>query len=265
MPTRFLNKFLLIVLLNIISLSFQVNAQNNFGLQTGFKDAEALLKSPTTWQLKESLTFLGISGLTYAAMYLDDDIQKFALDNSEYKNSIPAEFGRIWGEPWFTGAIGASLYLHGLAVDNSANKNLAFEIGESALFTGVLTLLIKYSFGRTRPRITSDQFLFSPFSFKNDDYVSFSSGHTALAFSLSTVLAKNTDETLLKVVFYLPAALTAMSRIYQNHHWFSDVIFGGVLGYSVAKFIVSKHKSENEKLPEQPNPSYQLFNFTIPF
>ncbi len=265
MPTHYPNKFLLIIWLCIIFFFCPnfLQAQNNLGLRTGLEDIETLVKSPTKWNLKQGLTFLSISGLTYAAMYFDDDIQKFALENNAYANSIPMQFGRIWGEPWFTGTVGLGLYLQGLAAENSANKNLAFEIGESAFFTGILTLVIKYSFGRTRPRVTNDQFSFLPFSFKNDDYVSFSSGHTALAFALSTVLAKNTNNTFLKMIFYLPASLTAVSRIYQNHHWLSDVIFGGVLGYTVASFITNRH-TEKKEFPENPKPSFQLLNFAYP-
>ncbi len=111
----------------------------------------------------------------------------------------------------------------------------------------VATLLLKISFGRERPRQNSDPFSFHPFSFEGDNFLSFSSGHTAFAFSLSTVLANNTENNYLKVIFYIPAFMTAFSRVYQNHHWFSDVLFGGVVGFSIAKFVTGLHKIKNHQ------------------
>ncbi|MCW8850186.1 MAG: phosphatase PAP2 family protein [Melioribacteraceae bacterium] len=245
---------------------FTLLPQTNYNLKTISSDFESLVLAPKSWDNNDLIKFVGISGLTYAAMHVDEYILEQVLNNHSYRNSIPVEFGRIWGEPWLTGVLAGGFYIHGMANDNNGNKRLGFEIGESAIFTSLATLLLKISFGRERPRLNSEPFSFHPFSFKSDNFLSFSSGHTALAFSLSTILASNTENNYLKVIFYIPAFMTAFSRVYQNHHWFSDVLFGGVVGFSIAKFVtgihkVNNHSAENLTIHQNPIP---LVDFKIP-
>lgn len=246
--------------------SILINAQVNYNLKTFSNDFEQIAKQPTNWDRNDWIKIVGVAGLTYGTMYLDELVREITLNNNSFSHSLPTEFGRIWGEPWLTSVLMGGFYLHGLATDNNANKKLGFEIGESALFTGLITLLLKYSFGRERPRNNSNPFLFHPFSFKDDNFLSLNSGHTALAFSLSTVLANNTSNNYLKVLFFTPAFLTAFSRVYQNHHWLSDVILGGIIGFSVAEFAVKQHKpKKSTKLDLNQNNPIPLFLINIPF
>ena len=259
-----ISRFTVILLFGMIS--YEISAQYKYNLNTFTDDFKEITKQPSNWDKNDWLTIMGVAGLTYGTMYFDEIIRENVLNNHDYKNTIPVEFGRIWGEPWATVAIGGSFYLHGLATNNNANKKLGFEIGESAFYTSVITLILKYSFGRERPRENENAFSFYPFSFQNDNFLSLNSGHTALAFSLSTVLAENTTNDYLKVALFVPAFMTAFSRVYQNHHWTSDVILGGVIGYSVAEFVTRLHKpkssEETEVWPEKP---MNLFFFKIPF
>lgn len=172
-----------ILLLVYFLLSDNTSAQYKYNLNTFTDDFSHIVKQPSNWDKNDWLTIMGVAGLTFGTMYNDEAIRESVLNNHDYENSIPVEFGRIWGEPWATVAIGGSFYLHGLASDNQANKKLGFEIGESALYTSLITMLLKYGFGRERPRENSNPFSFHPFSFRNDNFLSLSSGHTALAFS----------------------------------------------------------------------------------
>jgi hypothetical protein len=254
-----------LTLVFILSLPVTITAQGNYNLETFSNDFGEFSSKPVNWNKNEWLTFIGIAGLTYGTMYIDEFVRERGLENNIYQKSIPVEFGRIWGEPYATLIIGGGLYLHGIIEENKVNEKIGFEIGESAIFTGLITLLLKYSFGRERPRENSDAFSFQPFSFMGDNYLSINSGHTALGFSLSTVLAKNTDNDLIKTVFYLPAFLTAFSRVYQNHHWFSDVILGGIIGYSVAEFVSKQHKpKKSDNLELNQNNPIPLFLIKIP-
>jgi membrane-associated phospholipid phosphatase len=70
-------------------------------------------------------------------------------------------------------------------------------------------------------------------------------GHNVAAFVLSTVISRNVEPTWLKAVAYIPAALTFVSRVYQDKHWTSDDFLGAVLGYFVATWVVDQH--ENDK------------------
>ena len=262
--TSILSKILFLLL--FFGISQNINAQYKYNFNTLKDDFSEIVKQPTNWDKNDWLTIMGVAGLTYGTMYLDSEVRELVLNNHDYRNSIPVEFGRIWGEPLSSLAIAGSFYVHGLASDNNANKKLGFEIGESAFYSTLVTLLLKYSFGRERPRKNPNPFSFHPFSFKDDFFLSLSSGHTALAFSLSTVLAEHTSNDYLKVVAFIPAFMTAFSRIYQNHHWTSDVLLGGIIGYSVAEFVTRLHnfKSSKNSLNPIPQNPITLIDFRIP-
>lgn len=254
------------IFLSMLILTNVYQAQFKYNLGTFGDDFKSIVKQPQNWDGNDYLKLAGAVSISYGVMHLDKNIRNLALENNRFQNSLLIEFGRIWGEPLLTLALAGTFYLHGSVAENSANKKIGFEIGEAAFYSTLITMIIKFSFGRERPRKTSNPFSFHPFSFNGDEFLSFSSGHTVLAFSLSTVLAKNTDNDFLAIAYYVPAFLTAFSRVYQNHHWTSDVIFGGFLGFTIAEFVTKLHKSKNSEVRDNPLPQkpINLFNLKIP-
>jgi len=237
---RFSRTILFILLLQFLFIS-NTSGQYKYDINQFGNEIGTFAVQPTNWSSNEWLMVLGIAGLTYGTMQFDEQVKYEMLKNQDYTNIIPIQFGKYWGEPIVTFGLGASFLGYGLLADDNTSKKIGYEIGQSAFFAGIITTVFKYSFGRERPRHNNDPFSFAPFSLKSDDYLALNSGHTALAFSLSTVLAENTDNTYLKVLSFLPAVLTAFSRVYHNHHWTSDVLLGGIIGYSVGKFVTDLH------------------------
>jgi hypothetical protein len=227
-----------IIHFSILSSSF---AQNKYDIKQFWNESGTIVTQPLNWKTNEWLLLAGITGLTYGTMFLDKEIKYRLDDNQKYANSFPIQFGKFWGEPIPTLTFGLGLYGYGFLADDATSKKIGYEIGQSAFWSGVITQIFKYGFGRERPRHSDDPFSFHPFSFRNDNFLALNSGHTALAFSLSTVLAANTDKTYLKIAAFVPAFLTAFSRVYHNHHWTSDVLLGGVIGYSVGRFVTNLH------------------------
>ena len=71
------------------------------------------------------------------------------------------------------------------------------------------------------------------------------SGHSTVAFILSTVFSRNADSPILKVLAYVPAAVTMISRVYQDQHWTSDTFAGAALGYFVGTWVVDHHEQSD--------------------
>ncbi|MBI9071664.1 MAG: phosphatase PAP2 family protein [Melioribacteraceae bacterium] len=239
-----------------------IYAQNNLNVNQFTTEGKDLLKAPGNWNSSELIKFGSIVGTTILLMHFDEDIREAAIRNDQFIKSVPAEFGRYWGEPFFTGVSALLFTIHGIAFNNTQHKKMGFEIIESGIYASAVTGVLKYSFGRARPLTGFDAFTYNPFSFSGNKYVSFSSGHTALAFSLSTVLSLNTENDFARVLLYVPAVMTATSRVYQNHHWTSDVFFGACIGYFVGKFFYDQHEI-NEKF-EKISPSKPLFSISLP-
>ncbi len=65
---------------------------------------------------------------------------------------------------------------------------------------------------------------------------SFPSGHTASSFAVSSVFI-NTDNNI-TVFIVIIATLIALSRLYLNVHYPSDIIGGGILGFLCGSIIV---------------------------
>ena len=61
-------------------------------------------------------------------------------------------------------------------------------------------------------------------------------------------MAGYSDNLLWKSFWYGSAGLVALSRIYHNQHWVSDVFLGGVIGYFVGDYISGYGKEESKIL-----------------
>ncbi len=106
---------------------------------------------------------------------------------------------------------------------------------KAMFFTSLITTGLKCVIGRTRP----DQYdqgynLFAPFTDFNS---SMPSGHTTTAFALMTVMANRYPDY--KIHAYSLATLVAISRIYNDRHWLTDVIAGALIGHYGARFTLS--------------------------
>ncbi len=250
MERHFRNILLLILL--VISSAYP---QNKFNFEQFSDETSQFISQPLKWNIGDygKLGILTLS--TFLIMNIDDDIRDEVLKDQSYYNSISIEAGRIWGEPYTSIIISGLLAISGTANNNSANKKMAFEIFQSGLYSGTITQILKVSLGRARPYLNIGQHNFTPFNKMSNDYWSLPSGHTSLAFSLSTILSQSSKTDLMKIVWYIPAVVTAFSRIYQDQHWTSDVILGGAVGFFIAKWVSDIHR-ENEKY---------LFNNQTPY
>lgn len=246
-----------ILLLIFLSIS-SAFPQNKFNFEQFGDETSQFISQPIKWNIGDygKLGILALS--TFLVMNIDDDIRDEILKDQNHYNSIPIEAGRIWGEPYSTVIISSLLALSGVINDNTANKKTAYEVIQSGLYTGTVTQLLKISIGRARPYMNSDTFNFYPLQKFDNDYWSLPSGHTSLAFSLSTILSQNSKTDLMKIAWYIPAVMTAFSRIYQDQHWTSDVILGSAVGYFIAKWVTNLHNENEKYLVNNPTPLISL-------
>jgi undecaprenyl-diphosphatase len=70
------------------------------------------------------------------------------------------------------------------------------------------------------------------------DY-SFPSGHAAFSFAAAAMLAGFDRKRA--VWYYATAFLVSYSRIFLYCHYFSDVVAGAIIGYSISRFILAFH------------------------
>lgn len=95
--------------------------------------------------------------------------------------------------------------------------------------------LLNQALGRGRPAWGSGPFDFQPFS----GHASFPSGHAAFAFGVAGSLDAVTESAAVAAIAYGVAGVTAVSRVYDDRHWVSDVVVGSVLSALVARRAAS--------------------------
>jgi len=216
------------------------------------------IKQPTKWDGGDWLKIGLIGAATFLVMETaDQPVRDAVLKDQRYYNSVPIEFGRMWGELYAPIVLFGGFAIHSLLADDIGTRKIAYEIGQASLYAGAVTFLLKTAIGRARPYTEEGNTSFHPFSsLINQDYHALPGGHTTAAFVLSTVLSRNAKPVWLKVLAYAPAVLTFVSRVYQDQHWTSDDLLGGVLGYLIATWVVDQH--ENNKSMVEISSTYPL-------
>jgi membrane-associated phospholipid phosphatase len=74
-----------------------------------------------------------------------------------------------------------------------------------------------------------------------NDHLSLPSGHATVAFALSSVIAGLYPRRWWQIFWYALAVITAVSRMYHDQHWLSDVLFSALLGTAVGVWLVNQH------------------------
>jgi membrane-associated phospholipid phosphatase len=222
------------------------------------------VKQPTKWDGCDWLKIGLVGAGTFLIMETaDQPVRTAVLKDQRYYKSVPIEFGRLWGEIYSPIVLFGGFAIHSLITKDIGTRKIAYEIGQASIYAGVLSFLLKLAIGRSRPYLNEGKTHFTPFaSILNQDNKSLPSGHSTVAFVLSTVLSRNVKSPVLKVLAYLPAALTLVSRVYQDQHWASDTFAGAALGYFIATWVVDQH--ENHKSMVEMSSAYP-FSISIAF
>lgn len=220
-------------------------AQQKYTFSQFGDETWSFVKQPVTWNAGDWLK-LGLTGAgTILVMQADQPVRDAVLRDQRYSMSVPMEFGRMWGELYTPVILFGGYAIHSLIANDMGTRKIAYEIGQASLYAGATTYLLKMIMGRSRPYVEEGPRSFHPFSavFIKTDYQSLPGGHNAAAFVVSTVLSRNAGPLWLKIVAYVPAALTLVSRVYQDKHWVSDDFLGALIGYFIATWVVDQHEN----------------------
>ncbi len=150
--------------------------------------------------------------------------------SDELSNTI-----KRFGQPEVYVTVAGGLIATGLISGDDDITRAGGRVATSVMLAGLGSQAFKYTFGRTRPH-SGDGDEFAPFS----SNPSLPSGHTAVAFALAASLSDEIHHPMATIGLYGAATGVAWSRVYQDHHWASDVILGAGLGIVSAKFANGK-------------------------
>jgi hypothetical protein len=181
---------------------------------------------------KEPLLWLvGGGGASLAVHPLDDDVNKhFAGDNVDgfYAPGKVIGYGAVQiGAAIGTWAIGRMVDKNGRAA------HIGLDLLRAQIVTQAVTYGLKYSVQRDRP---------------DGSGYSFPSGHASTTFATASVLERHFGWKA-GIPTYAIATYVAASRLHEDRHWLSDVVFGGAVGMAAGRAVTRHGRSTFTMVP----------------
>jgi hypothetical protein len=168
---------------------------------------------------KENLLIVGAGlGAAWAASSYDDQVSTSRLNSELFEDSsadVAFEAGEVAGGALVQVGGAFAAFGIGKLINHPEVESLGRDLVRAQVLTQTLTQVIKRSVGRTRPDESNNH--------------SFPSGHSSGTFATATVLQRRYGWKV-GVAAYGVAAYVAASRLSENKHFLSDVIFGAAIG-----------------------------------
>ena len=157
---------------------------------------------------------VGAGGAGSAAIHPKDD--EIASDMYQPEGGRHDFFhpGAVVGDGTTQAALALGAYIAGRATRNDRLGKLGADLVDAQIVNGVLTQGLKFAVDRRRPTGSSH---------------SFPSGHTSATFATAGVIQEHLGWKAAAPVYAI-GAYVSVSRMVDNQHWASDVIFGAAIG-----------------------------------
>ena len=166
-------------------------------------------------------------GLAAAAHPADRTLNARLVSNYDMVNKAFAP-GKYIGDTPEQVALSLGTYAFGRIFKQPKTSHLGMDLLQAQILTELLVQPIKFAAGRERPDGSNHQ--------------SFPSGHAAVTFATATVIERHLGWRK-SLLGYTIASYVAASRLHDNRHYLSDVIFGAAVG-SIAGRTVVHHASD---------------------
>lgn len=185
---------------------------------------------------------IGIGGLAawgFTYKYLDTPVRNFAQSNQAAVPGFVAEYAEPMGRGRYNLPFAGGLLVTGLVLHDKKLAKTGLACATAFLMNDFASTKLKSTFERRRP---NTGYPYNSFEGPNgdDQNRSLPSSHTSNAFTTATVIASVYKDTKwVPPVAYGLASLVAFSRVYQDHHWASDVLAGAAVGFVCGKISVA--------------------------
>jgi membrane-associated phospholipid phosphatase len=169
------------------------------------------------------LSLLG-GGLALGAHQFDSTfngrlISHYNLVNTAFKP------GKIVGQTPVQMGLALVTYSYGRATTSPKVSHFGMDLLRAQILAEVLTEALKVSTRRERPN--------------HQNHFSFPSGHASITFASATVIERHLGWRQ-TIVGYTIASYVAASRLHDNRHYLSDVVFGATIG-AISGRTVTQH------------------------
>ena len=250
-----------------------IGAQEKFRLaddidhswQAGIDLGKSIIQ-PSNKELK--IFLLGSAAVISSMLLADDAVKDYAVENTSSFRDNLFKIDKYYGNYRYMGGGILLMYGSGYLLKEKHLKNMGLRTGQALIYNGFIGVVLKEISGRARPFTNEGPFSYHPFAFR-EQYRAFYSGHTSSTFAFSTVMAYEFDYWWWKTIWYGAAILVGGARIYHNQHWFSDVVAGALVGYTVGRFVATydyeKTDAAKADISMDVHQQNMFFRLSIPF
>lgn len=161
---------------------------------------------------------VAISGAAIGVGFLLDDTIKPGSGQGDFVDKA----GNALGSVYVLGGGTALIALDGWIQHDEGKLGLAKDLALAMGASSATVAILKLATNRERPDGSDDR--------------SFPSGHSANSFAAATVIDRRYGGVA-RWIAYGAATFVAASRVIGNHHWFSDVVAGAVIGRFYGRLV----------------------------
>ncbi len=182
------------------------------------------------------------TGATAALIYTDPKTEPYFRRTDAFQDSDHALGGTVSGG--VIAAVPAAFYVMSLIRKDDYGQATSLLAGEAVVDDAVLMVVTKAITRRLRPTDIPVQGNYNDTFFQQHQGTlgagsSFPSGHAMMSFSVATIFAhRYRQHRWVPYVAYGVAAAISFSRLTTGAHFSSDVLFGAVTGFAIARFDV---------------------------
>ncbi len=239
---------------------------NKTYLKSYLHDTKSFVISPAKWGKRQWIEFGVVAGTGVLAYTQDEKIQEyFIVHRSIAAGNLSKFIFEPFGNGKITSALIGGLYLGGTLAKDKRLAGTSLTAAKAFVVSSVCSQIVKQLTHRHRPfqdEIPDHANWDGPFS--DMSYTSFPSGHSTAAFSVASVFAMEYRNTVwVPLLAYTLAAGTAVSRLYDNKHWTSDIVIGSALGFVTGRFMWKQSRKANSKVVIIPSASTQSASMTF--
>jgi hypothetical protein len=165
-------------------------------------------------------------GLALAAHRADSTLNAKLRSHYDLVNTVFAP-GKYLGDTPEQVAMALATFAYGKLADQPKVSHLANDLLQAQLLSGILVEPLKFATQRLRPYQTGHCGV----------NCSFPSGHTAITFADATVIERHLGWKY-TLIGYAVASYIGVSRLHDNQHYLSDVVFGAAVGSIAGRTVV---------------------------
>jgi membrane-associated phospholipid phosphatase len=184
---------------------------------------------PVFWSVL--LTVLTASGFSLAVFSAKDIFFRLNTIHTLYLDTFFQNY-TLLGD----GVFSIAIFLILLLAERTA---LAMQVITGYLFSGIISQALKRLIHAPRPHaiIPNAEYPYFIDGITHAGMTSFPSGHTTSVFALATLLALNTHDKRISLIYLITAIITGYSRIYLGQHFLADVVAGALIGVLSALLV----------------------------